>query len=874
MESESNPSTSSLIALCIRDFHTLLDYIPGKQNEIRLKVQDDMGMLRVWVGNFGAHRKHTDRLSLDHRLREAPDLHREVQNHIRDITDAIQGAISFFSGSEESFGVDDASAGSEMHELDADDSDSDGFWDQIKEESGEHSKLNEYMIDIQYTITSLYKFSLTLQNPAHRDRTAQASRIELGHFEFYDIQHVSDKYNIPWDSTLAQRLGKANTRRRQLLAYHKDHTEKISRYVDVAVQKAIEVPRASIKDTRTRSISTKWTQDTTASTIYHHDDDSISDSGQTKFSETTSTAGDQAHILIPPPPPADVVNTIQNHPFFCPYCRQTIQLENMDEDWKYHVYSDLRPYICTFGDCVKANQLYDSYTEWSEHERQFHRREWVCNLCSLTFNSEALFRNHLRAAHAGVLPEDQQQAIMNLSERSISSAQQCPLCTKPPISNPSRFQQHLARHLQQLSLFILPRRESEENEHAARDGESNESQQVLGIEDEAITSLKSISISQRSGHTLSEVSESDDQPQVPEAENHLETQDQVDKELQEIENNKTTIGPEHPVTVKSMKKLALTYRNQNKFAEAVKLLEQVAVIQNAKLGEDHPSTLNNMSKIALLYIEQGNLLEALKLDIKVFERKKLTLGLRDLSTLRAMENVSTSYARLGRYEERELIAHQLVDLGEEVLSPTNRSLLKWKMSLVSTYQGQSKLDSAENLGREVAATCQESFGTNHPLTLASMAKLESIYRSQCRWADAEELGNELVKTSEFVHGKTHRETLELMSKLCSTIRNQGRLDEAKDLGEKVIRDMAKAGMDREECMLFATTELAMTYHELQLLPEAEAIACCSLRLMEETIGKDHIYTKAAMRSLSSIYESQNKLDAAKELMEMAHARRE
>lgn len=719
---------------------------------------------------------------------------------------------------------------------------------------------------------------MTLQNPAHRDRTAQASRIELGHFEFYDIQHVSDKYKIPWDSTLAQRLGKANTRRRQLLAYHKDHTEKISRYVDVAVQKAIEVPRASIKDTGTRSISTKWTQDTTASTIYHHDDDEKSDSGQTKFSETTSTAGDQAYVLMPPLPPADVVNTIRNQPFFCPYCRQTIQLENMDEDWKYHVYSDLRPYICTFGDCVKANQLYDSYTEWCEHERQFHRREWICNLCSFTFKSEALFRNHLRDAHTGVLPEDQQQAMVKLSERSISSAQQCPLCTKPPILNPSRFQQHLARHLQQLSLFILPRRESEENERAARDGESNESQQVLVIDDEARTSFKSISISQRSpvsegGDTLSEASKSDDQLQVPEAENHLETQDQVDKELQEIENNKTTLGTEHLATVKSMKKLALTYREQNHFAEAAKLLEQVVAIQNTKLGEDHPSTLTNMSILGLLYIEQGNLLEALKLDIKVFEKKKLTLGLRDLSTLRAMENVSSSYARLGRYEERESIARQLVDLGEEILSPTHRWLLKWKMSLASTYEGLGKLDPAEHLGREVVTTCQASFGTNHPLTLFSMEKLASIYRSQRRWSDAEELGKEIVKISEIMHGETHPETLEFMSNLCSTIRSQGRLDEAKDLGEKVIRDMAKAGMDRQVDMLRATADLAMTYHGLQLLPEAEAIACRSLSLMEETIGKDHLYTKRAMLSLSSIYESQNKLDAARELIERVHVRR-
>jgi hypothetical protein len=64
-------------------------------------------------------------------------------------------AISFFSANGEFLNLDDTSAGSEMDELDADDSDSDGFWDQVKAESNEHSRLDEYMLDIQYTIASL-----------------------------------------------------------------------------------------------------------------------------------------------------------------------------------------------------------------------------------------------------------------------------------------------------------------------------------------------------------------------------------------------------------------------------------------------------------------------------------------------------------------------------------------------------------------------------------------------------------------------------------------------------------------------------------------------------------------------------------------------
>lgn len=93
MNPERDPSISSLCALCICEFHALLASIPNEKAETRLKVQDDLGRLRVWIGNFGAHRKQTDRLSLDHRLREAPELHQEVRNHINDISEAIRGGI-------------------------------------------------------------------------------------------------------------------------------------------------------------------------------------------------------------------------------------------------------------------------------------------------------------------------------------------------------------------------------------------------------------------------------------------------------------------------------------------------------------------------------------------------------------------------------------------------------------------------------------------------------------------------------------------------------------------------------------------------------------------------------------------------------------
>lgn len=140
---------------------------------------------------------------------------------------------------------------------------------------------------------------------------------------------------------LIRHLGKANTRRRQLLEYHKHHSNKILKYIDVALEKAISIPQ--VQDEKEGheqlkrgpgTISTNWTQDTTVSTIRPEELDLASNSGKTRFSATTSTADYQANAISIPPPP-NPKSSAQNVPFVCPYCWLTVELENFDDDWRY-----------------------------------------------------------------------------------------------------------------------------------------------------------------------------------------------------------------------------------------------------------------------------------------------------------------------------------------------------------------------------------------------------------------------------------------------------------------------------------------------------------------------------------------------------------
>jgi hypothetical protein len=111
-----------------------------------------------------------------------------------------------------------------------------------------------------------------------------------------------------------------------------------------------------------------------------------------------------------------------------------------------HVFKDIKPYVCTFKECPKQNHLFDSRHEWFEHEQELHRKEWYCNSCGKIFASSADCGEHLRQVHPGL------QTAVDRCERTIQSEQTCPLC--PTCYLPGRLQRHLARHMQQIALFV------------------------------------------------------------------------------------------------------------------------------------------------------------------------------------------------------------------------------------------------------------------------------------------------------------------------------------------------------------------------------------------------------------------------------------
>jgi hypothetical protein len=95
---------------------------------------------------------------------------------------------------------------------------------EIDDEIRSTSPLKEAVKEIGNVITCLYRLSITIQSPASQVRLERMERIDMSHFEHFDIEHISNKYQLGEDyQYLIERLGKANTKRRQLLKYHNEH---------------------------------------------------------------------------------------------------------------------------------------------------------------------------------------------------------------------------------------------------------------------------------------------------------------------------------------------------------------------------------------------------------------------------------------------------------------------------------------------------------------------------------------------------------------------------------------------------------------------------------------------------------------------------
>ena len=122
--------------------------------------------------------------------------------------------------------------------------------------------------------------------------------------------------------------------------------------------------------------------------------------------------------------------------------------------------------------------MFEGRVEWFRHETQIHRREWCCNVIGHSaFQDKERFREHIEEHHQELTSSRQLSSVFDFFERAMESTlASCSLCFAEGSSNLSakRLEKHLARHMEALALFALPR------DNNAGDGKSAGSDVAAG----------------------------------------------------------------------------------------------------------------------------------------------------------------------------------------------------------------------------------------------------------------------------------------------------------------------------------------------------------------------------------------------------------
>ena len=231
----------------------------------------------------------------------------------------------------------------------------------LEDEEEELSDFEHSVLDITHIITCLYKLSIVIQNPAPKERLHKIARINVSYFEDWDIKHIKEKFcqepqgDFRVANYLSERLGKANTKRRQLLRYYEAHHQKIAKHIDDPSPSKIvhgptsiptpatttvgstTVPEDISKDLerRTSLYTTTTDSQTTVPTIKVQLYPAIEDAqGEDRLSQTSYATSTNNRMRIRVPPPPDEIEAFDSMPFECPYCF-TITTVKGRQDWKY-----------------------------------------------------------------------------------------------------------------------------------------------------------------------------------------------------------------------------------------------------------------------------------------------------------------------------------------------------------------------------------------------------------------------------------------------------------------------------------------------------------------------------------------------------------
>jgi tetratricopeptide (TPR) repeat protein len=322
--------------------------------------------------------------------------------------------------------------------------------------------------------------------------------------------------------------------------------------------------------------------------------------------------------------------------------------------------------------------------------------------------------------------------------------------------------------------------------------------------------------------------------------------------LDEVATIQEHLAEDNPSRVESQRLLAKVYQFNGQTQESIELLETVVTIKGC-LAEDHPIQLASQHELARVYSDNGQTQEAIELLEKVVTIQAY-LAEDDPSRLLSQHRLARAYMDNNQTQEAiELLEKVVAIEGCLAEDDPSRLISQYELARVYTDNGQTQeaIELLEHVVEVRNRTPEEIPTENNHAQLVFQDGLAMAYMATDRVQEALELRVHVVAVAKKYLPEHNSSRLKFQHNLAITYIETGQTQEAIELLEKVVAIEASLTED-DSIRLASQYELARVYIKTGQTQEAIELLEKVLAI-EASLAEDDSTRLASQYELARVY---------------------
>lgn len=222
-----------------------------------------------------------------------------------------------------------------------------------------------------------------------------------------------------------------------------------------------------------------------------------------------------------------------------------------------------------------------------------------------------------------------------------------------------------------------------------------------------------------------------------------------------LDMRKDMLGEKSVAYGVSLNNLSVLYKDQGRYNESEKLLNNAILIISSEVEAEDPSLAILFNNKAMLLQSLGRYDESLEFMQSSIEISAESMGEKSANHQRLLTNLGVLYQLRGEYGKAEETFLEVISLKEKRLGKNHPDYAHMLTNLASLYVEMGKDEDVEELLKDAGKIYEKKFGTNHPSYAKNQSYLGNYYRYKGDYENAEPLLREALVIRSKVLGENH-----------------------------------------------------------------------------------------------------------------------